>query len=109
VAKEQGQFGILEAIPGARALLRWLGWCGLALLVIPAVGLAVLAESSDRIAQAGGVGLLLPGIGLLAVAAVGWVMVLMLRCLRRLAGHHQPHGFIAGVARLHLGAHDEHG
>lgn len=85
MAKEQGQFGILEAIPGARASLRWLGWCGLALLVIPAVGLAVLAESSDRIAQAGGAGLLLSGIGLLALAAVGWVVVLMLRCLRRLA------------------------
>jgi diguanylate cyclase (GGDEF)-like protein/PAS domain S-box-containing protein len=85
VAREQGQFGILEAIPGARASLRWLGWCGLALLVIPAVGLAVLAASNDRITQAGSIALLLPGLGLLALSAVGWVMVLMLRCLRRLA------------------------
>ena len=85
MAKANGQFGILEAVPGARSSLRWLGWCGLALLVIPAVVLAVLVETDDTITQDGGVGLLLPAAGVLALVAAGWMLVSMLGSLRRLA------------------------
>ena len=42
VDKHPQKFGIVRAIPGARAALRWCGWAGIGVLVVPAVILAVL-------------------------------------------------------------------
>ncbi|MBS0382841.1 MAG: PAS domain S-box protein [Proteobacteria bacterium] len=84
MAKVRGQFGILGAIPGARASLRWLGWCGLALLVAPAALLGVLAETGGVIDEVGKVGPWLALAGVLVLAATGWVLVAMLGSLRRL-------------------------
>lgn len=84
MAKARGQFGILGAIPGARASLRWLGWFGLASLVIPAALLGVLAETGGRIEAVGSIGPWLALAGVLALVATGWVLVSMLGSLRRL-------------------------
>ncbi|HEX5961839.1 MAG TPA: PAS domain-containing protein [Rhodanobacteraceae bacterium] len=85
MAKRPRQFGIVEAIPGARASLRWAGWAGVALLVVPAASLAVLAASgagdSGSVAFAWGLSLA----GLLALAAAGYGMVRILSSLRRIA------------------------
>lgn len=85
MAADRGQLGILAAIPGARASLRWYGWLGIALLVVPAVVLAVLAEMGGDLAPAGKLGLPLVAIGLLALAGTGLLLVLILSGLRRLA------------------------
>lgn len=83
--KDRGQFGVLEAIPGSRAALRWHGWLGIALLVIPAALLAVLAVSGDEIAQSAGLRAVLPLIGMLALAGAGLLLALTLAGLRRFA------------------------
>ena len=77
-------FGILDAIPGARAALRWCGWAGIGVLVLPAVMLAVLAATGER--DAGGLVLkwALVFVGLWALAAAGYAMILVLSSLRRM-------------------------
>jgi diguanylate cyclase (GGDEF)-like protein/PAS domain S-box-containing protein len=85
VAKANRQFDILAAVPGARSSLRWSGWCGLGLLVVPAVVMAVLVATDDTLARNGSFILLLSLTGLLALALSGWVLVSMLGSLRRLA------------------------
>lgn len=85
MAKAGGPFGILGAIPGAHASLRWLGWCALALLVIPAALLGVLAETGGKVDQVGSIGPWLALAGVLVLIATGWVLVLMLGSLRRLS------------------------
>ncbi|HEX5352675.1 MAG TPA: PAS domain-containing protein [Rhodanobacteraceae bacterium] len=85
MAKHRGQFGVLEAIPGAHASLRWLGWFGIALLVVPAAVLAVLVEAGSHIMHADKVGLLLPLAGLCALVGSGALLVWALGNLHRLA------------------------
>ena len=85
MAKDRGQFGVLEAIPGAHASLRWFGWLGIALLVIPAAVLAAFAQAGGEIAQAGSLGTWLRLTGLFALAGSGVLLVLTLSRLRRLA------------------------
>jgi diguanylate cyclase (GGDEF)-like protein/PAS domain S-box-containing protein len=84
MAKRPQNLGILEAIPGARAALRWCGWVGIASLVIPAAMLAVLAATNN--ADVGGTATVwvLTLAGLLALMAAGCVMVLILASLRRM-------------------------
>ncbi|MGH8233542.1 MAG: PAS domain S-box protein [Rhodanobacteraceae bacterium] len=83
MAANRGQLGILAAIPGARASLRWHGWLGIALLVIPAVFLAVLAETGGNLALADNVGFLLAALGVLALTGTGVLLILILAGLRR--------------------------
>lgn len=85
MARNRGQFGILGAIPGSRAAVRWHGWLGIALLVIPAVVVAVLADGGLRFVQAGNLGLLLPLVALLALVGSGLLLVLTLAGFRQLA------------------------
>jgi diguanylate cyclase (GGDEF)-like protein/PAS domain S-box-containing protein len=85
VAANRGQLGILAAIPGARASLRWYGWVGIALLVIPAVLLAVLAATGGDLAPADHLALPLAVVGLVALTGTGVLLVLILSGLRRLA------------------------
>jgi diguanylate cyclase (GGDEF)-like protein/PAS domain S-box-containing protein len=83
VAKHRGQFGVLEAIPGGRASLRWFGWLGIGLRVVPAGVLSVLATTgSDAMGNAA---LLLRIAGLCALAGSGALLVWTLGSLRRLA------------------------
>ncbi len=84
VAKQPQNISILEAIPGARAALRWCGWLGIGLLVIAAVLLVVLAATNNQ--DIGGITIVwvLTIAGLLALLAAGVLMVLMLACLRRM-------------------------
>jgi diguanylate cyclase (GGDEF)-like protein/PAS domain S-box-containing protein len=84
VAKLQQNFGIVQAIPGARAALRWRGWVGVGLLVIPAVMLAVLAAPSSQDFRGSVVAWVLVFAGLLALAAAGYAMMLVLSSLRRM-------------------------
>jgi diguanylate cyclase (GGDEF)-like protein/PAS domain S-box-containing protein len=85
VAANREQFGILAAIPGARASLRWYGWIGIGLLVVPAVLLAALAQSGGDRTAAAGLGLPMALVGLLALTGTGLLLVLILSGLRRLA------------------------
>jgi diguanylate cyclase (GGDEF)-like protein/PAS domain S-box-containing protein len=85
VAKNRGQFGVLEAIPGGHALLRWFGWFGIGLLVVPAGVLAVLTITGSEIMHTGNVALLLRVAGLCALAGAGMLLAWMLANLRRLA------------------------
>jgi hypothetical protein len=75
VAANREQFGILAAIPGARASLRWYGWIGIGLLVIPAVLLAALAQSGGDRTAAAGLGLPMALVGLLALTGTGLLLV----------------------------------
>lgn len=84
MAANRGQLDILAAIPGARAS-RWYGWFAIALLLIPAVVLAVLAETGGDLGPAGHLGLPLAAIGLLALAGTGVLLVRILSGLRGLA------------------------
>jgi len=85
VAEHRGQFGVLGAIPGGHVLLRWFGWFGISLLVIPAGILAVLATTGSDILRAGNVALLLRVAGLCALAGAGVLLAWTLGSLRRLA------------------------
>jgi len=86
VAKHRGQFGVLEAIPGGHASLRWFGWLGIGLLVIPAGVLAVLATTGSEIMQvAGNVAFFLRIAGLCALTGSGMLLAWTLGSLRRLA------------------------
>ncbi|HEX7370098.1 MAG TPA: PAS domain S-box protein [Rhodanobacteraceae bacterium] len=70
-------------IPGLAALLRWRGWLGMGLLVLPALVLAMLAiESQDRLGSAFSWGAAL--VGWVALAAAGGVMWWLLSGLRRM-------------------------
>lgn len=83
MAKHRGKFGVLEAIPGGRASLRWFGWFGIGLLVVPAGVLAVLATTGSE--ALGNAALLLRIAGLCALAGSGVLLVWTLGSLRRLA------------------------
>lgn len=85
MAAKRRQFGILAAVPGARASLRWYGWVGIGLLVLPAVLLAALAQTGGNLSSAGNLGLPLSLVGLLALTGTGLLLVLILSGLRRLA------------------------
>ncbi len=85
MAASKEKFGILAAIPGARASLRWYGWVGIGLLVLPAVLLAALAQTGGDLSSAGKLGLPLALAGLLALAGTGLLLVWILAGLRRLA------------------------
>ncbi|MGH8125343.1 MAG: PAS domain-containing protein [Rhodanobacteraceae bacterium] len=85
MAKHRGQLGVLEALPGVHASLRWFGWFGIALLVVPAVVLAVLVEAGSQIVHADKLGLLLPLAGLCALAGSGVLLVWVLGNLHQLA------------------------
>ncbi len=85
VGKQPRTFSIVEAIPGASTVMRWYGWVGLGLLVVPALMLAVLAATGgDNLGSAVAVWTLAL-VGVLALAVAGHVMILMLVSLRRLA------------------------
>lgn len=85
MAKHRGQFGVLEAIPGGDALLRWAGWFGIGLLVIPAGVLAVLATTGSEVMRVGNVALLLRVAGICTLAGSGVLLAWTLGSLRRLA------------------------
>lgn len=85
MAANRGQLGILAALPGARASLRWYGWLGLALLVIPAVLLAALAQTGEELATKGGLALPLAVVGVLALAGTALLLARILSGQRRLA------------------------
>jgi diguanylate cyclase (GGDEF)-like protein/PAS domain S-box-containing protein len=76
--------GIVEAIPGARAALRWCGWAGIGVLVVPAVMLAVLAAISDQDFRGSILVWTLVFAGVLALLAAGYAMTLVLSSLRRM-------------------------
>lgn len=78
------QNGVLDAVPGARASLRWHGWLGIGLLVVPAVALAVLVTQGNNAWTGGWVGVLLVVVGLLALAGAGLVLFQILSRMRRL-------------------------
>lgn len=77
-------FGIVGAIPGARAALRWCGWAGIGLLVVPAVMLAVLAAISDQNFRGSILVWALVFAGVLALLGAGYAMTLVLSSLRRM-------------------------
>ncbi len=79
-----GRHGILGAIPGAWAALRWLGWLGIALLVVPAVVLAVLVSQGKGQWGADWILIALALAGLLSLVVVGLVLFVTLSSLRRL-------------------------
>jgi diguanylate cyclase (GGDEF)-like protein/PAS domain S-box-containing protein len=83
VAKHRGKSGVLAAIPGGHGSLRWFGWFGISLLVIPAGVLAVLATTGSDVL--GHAALLLRVAGLCALAGSGMLLVWTLGSLRRLA------------------------
>lgn len=85
VTKQPQNFSIVEAIPGTGTMLRWYGWAGIALLVVPAALLAVLASLQGDAYDASAVTWVLVSIGVLALAAAGGVMFLVLANLRRMA------------------------
>ncbi len=85
VARHPRQSGIIGAIPGAHALLRWRGWLGVALLVVPTVILAVFAAASPEGSERAAFAWPLAFVGLLALALAGAVMVRVLSNLRRMA------------------------
>ena len=76
--------GIVGAIPGARTALRWCGWAGIGLLVVPAVMLAVLAATSDQDFRGSVLIWALVFAGVLALSAAGYAMLLVLSSLRRM-------------------------
>lgn len=82
--RDPQNFGIVGAIPGARAALRWCGWTGIGLLVIPAVMLAVLAATSGVDFGGSVVVWALVLAGILALSAAGYAMMLVLSSLRRM-------------------------
>lgn len=69
MAKNRTKTGILAVVPGARAALRWLGWAGIALLVVPAVALAVLVVVGCGSPDNAGLWVLAVAAGLALVAA----------------------------------------
>lgn len=75
--------GILDAIPGARATLRWHGWLGIGLLVVPAVVLAVLLATENAGWRTGWLITVLPLVALVALVATGWVLFVAVARLRR--------------------------
>ena len=85
VANRPRQSGVVEAVPGASASLRWYGWAGIALLAVPAVMLAALAATNDAEVGGAAVTWALSLVGSVALVAIGWLMVLMLSSLRRMA------------------------
>jgi PAS domain-containing protein len=85
VATRRRHFRIIEAIPGGRWVLRWGGWIGVALLVVPAVALAVLAATDADTAGGAIVNWALALLGLVALVAAGYATVLALSSLRRTA------------------------
>jgi diguanylate cyclase (GGDEF)-like protein/PAS domain S-box-containing protein len=76
---------VLAALPGARASLRWCGWLGLALLVIPAVLMAALAQAGGGFAPNESLALPLAVTGLLALTGSALLLARVLSGLRRLA------------------------
>jgi diguanylate cyclase (GGDEF)-like protein/PAS domain S-box-containing protein len=84
VAKRKQHFSILDAIPRARTALRWYGWFGVALLVVPAVALAVLAAIDGGRVDDTALNWALALAGLLALAAAGGATVQVLSSLRRM-------------------------
>jgi diguanylate cyclase (GGDEF)-like protein/PAS domain S-box-containing protein len=76
---------VLAALPGARASLRWCGWLGLALLVIPAVLMAALAQAGGGFAPNESLALPLAVTGLLALTGTALLLARVLSGLRRLA------------------------
>jgi diguanylate cyclase (GGDEF)-like protein/PAS domain S-box-containing protein len=84
VTGDPKNFGIVGAIPGARAALRWFGWAGIGMLVVPAVMLAVLAAISAQNFSGSLLVWSLVSVGVLALVAVGYAMTLVLSSLRRM-------------------------
>ena len=85
MSANRGQFDILVALPGARASLRWYGWLGLALLVVPAVLMAALAQAGGGFAPTESLALPLAVTGLLALTGTALLLARILSGLRRLA------------------------
>ncbi|MGH8190187.1 MAG: PAS domain S-box protein [Rhodanobacteraceae bacterium] len=85
MATNRGQLGILAALPGARASLRWYGWLAIALLLIPAVLLAALAQTGGEISAGVKLALPLAVVGLLALCGAGLLLAFTLSGLHRLA------------------------
>jgi diguanylate cyclase (GGDEF)-like protein/PAS domain S-box-containing protein len=85
VARNRGQFDVVAAVPGARNSLRWYGWLGLALLVIPAVLMAALAQAGNAFAPNESLALPLAVTGLLALTGTALLLARILSGLRRLA------------------------
>lgn len=76
--------GVLDAVPGARATLRWYGWLAIGLLVVAAAALAVLATKGEDAWAIGWIGIVLPVVGLVSLAATGLVLFVALSRMRRL-------------------------
>lgn len=85
MTKQPQNFSIVGALPGAGAMLRWYGWAGIALLVVPALLLAVLAGQQGGAHEPAVVAWALAVTGVLALATAGGVMFLVLANLRRMA------------------------
>lgn len=84
MTRDPQNFGIVGAIPGARAALRWCGWAGIGVLVVPAVILAVLAAISAQDFRGSILVWSLVSVGVLALVAVGYAILLVLCSLRRM-------------------------
>jgi diguanylate cyclase (GGDEF)-like protein/PAS domain S-box-containing protein len=84
-ANRAGPNGILDAVPGARSALRWYGWLGIGVLIVPALELAVLATQGAEHWPRGGAGIVLPLVGLATLLGGGMALFLTLSRLRRVA------------------------
>ncbi|GEM_PF-713021 len=84
VADHLQQFGIVDAIPGTRVSLRWFGWAGTALLILPAVVLAAFLIAGAAGFRDLAFTWVLALIGWLALVAAAYVMVLSQSSLRRM-------------------------
>ncbi|TAN05051.1 MAG: PAS domain S-box protein [Rhodanobacteraceae bacterium] len=84
MARRGQYFSIIEAIPRARIALRWCGWLGIALLVVPAVVLAVLVATDVSAPGGDALHWALGLVGLVALVAAGGAAVLVLSTLRRM-------------------------
>lgn len=84
MARRRQHFDIIEAVPGGRWVLRWGGWLGIALLVVPAVVLAVLAATGTVGTGGSMVDWALALFALAALVGCGYGMVLLLASLRRI-------------------------
>jgi len=83
VASRAKSQGVLDAVPGARATLRWYGWLAIGLLVVPAAALAIFATKEDAVWVASWIAIALLLVGLVALAATGLVLFVALSRMRR--------------------------
>lgn len=113
MVQDRGQPDIIDAIPGGRAALRWYGWSGVALMVVPALALAALAVNEDLLGGLAHARVLLSIVGLASLAAAAVLVVLVLGSLRRLGElaqllceHNEEPVFVKDTAHRYRFAND---